>query len=67
MRAFTCTDHDGYWSVGVASVVIAADEDEARLLLTAELSKSGLHKEPFTLQEIDLTTPQAIVLRDGNY
>ncbi len=67
MRVFTCTDHAGVWPVGVASIVVAPDEQAAREILAAELARHMLKPEPFTLTEVDLGTPSAIILRDGNY
>jgi hypothetical protein len=68
MRVWTCTDHAGHWPVGAASVVVAPDEATARRLLGAALASQGLSDEDgFTLDEIDLTTPAAIVLQDGDY
>jgi len=66
-RIYTCTDHKEHWPVGVASIVIAPDKKQARLLLEQELEKYGLGGGKFTLQKVDLTKPQAIVLNDGNY
>ena len=68
MRVFVCTDHDGYYPVGVASVVVAVDEGEARSLLLAELTERGLRGNgTFTLREINATAPRAFVLHDGDY
>ena len=68
LKVFTCTDHEGHWPVGVASVVVAADETEARDLLLVELRSRGLrHDEPFTLEEIRTDRPRAFVLMDGDY
>jgi len=75
LRVFICTDHDCYWPVGVASVVVAEDEEGARALLDAALvgrngPKGGLqpHAEsPYTLQELDVTRPGAQILLDGDY
>lgn len=67
MKLFTCTDHDSIWPVGVASIVLAESEDNARELLTAELCERSLGNKPFTLQEVAIDKPQAIVLKDGNY
>lgn len=70
MRLFVCTDHDLHYPVGCASVVLAEDEEQARDLLDAQLRKHGLKghaDEPYTLQELDLSTPQAVVLNDGEY
>lgn len=68
LKLFTCTDHDCHWPVGVASIVVARDEAEARVLLERELAVASLDpKEPFTLKEIDATIPGAYILCDGNY
>jgi hypothetical protein len=66
-KLFTCTDHAGVWPVGVASIVLAHTEYEARKLLAAKLIERGLLKKEFTLQQIDTSRPQAVVLRDGDY
>lgn len=70
MRLFICTDHDDHWPVGVASVVVARDEDEARRLLDQELMGRGLRphaRKAYTFREVDLSAPVAIVMCDGNY
>lgn len=68
LKVFTCNDHEGFWPVGVASVIVAADETEARDLLKVELRSHGLKSEqPFTLREIRTDRPRAFVLMDGNY
>jgi len=64
-RVFACVDHKGHWPVGVASVVIATDENEARALLGDELTRRGLGGGSFTLRELDAHA--AHVLGDGNY
>ncbi len=68
MNIYVCTDHDGHYPVGVASVVVAASEREAVELLRAEIVSHGLDgNKPFTLQRIQAEKPQALVLRDGDY
>lgn len=68
MKLFTCTDHAYHWPVGVASVVVARDETEARVLLQRALADDHLDPaHPFTLQEIDLSIPSAKVLCNGDY
>jgi len=67
MMVFTCTDHDGHWPVGVASVVIAVSEDQARKLLDAELTRRGLRPGGYTLERMSLIEPRAVVLCDGDY
>jgi hypothetical protein len=70
LRAFTCTDHEAMWPVGVASYVVAEDEVQARKLLDLALQARRLRPYadfPYTLVEIDLDLPHARVLRDGDY
>lgn len=67
LQAFACTDHDGHYPVGVASVVFAEDEAQARALLAAELREHGLKDERFTLRRLNSTKPKAFVLQDGDY
>ena len=67
LNVYACTDHDGHWPVGVASVIIATNEDEARDLLLAELKAHGLKDTPFTLRRLQTDRPQAFVLLDGDY
>lgn len=69
MRAWYCTDHDGHYPVGVASIVVAEREGEARALLIEELRAHGLSQPSgdFTLTEIDLSKSAAFVLNDGDY
>jgi hypothetical protein len=68
LHVYVCTDHDGHYPIGVASVVIARNQVDARGLLDAQLEAHGLNpNEPYTLVEIGLEGPEAVVLRDGNY
>lgn len=75
MKLFTCTDHNHHYPVGVASVVVARDEDEARILLNLELLSEGLipdiycsdKSKRYTLKEVPLDRPSAQVLCNGNY
>jgi hypothetical protein len=70
MKLFICTDHDDHWPVGVASVVVAATEGEARALLDQELVSRGLRphdRKAYTLREVDLSSQRAIVMCDGSY
>ena len=67
MEIYTCVDHDGHW-VGVASVVVANSEPEARGLLQAALHEHGLDEQkPFTLRRLNTSSPRAFVLQDGDY
>lgn len=70
MKVFTCIDHNGVYPVGVASVVVSENEQEARMLLDAVLIDHKLAldaNDPYTLQELDTDKPVAKILRDGNY
>lgn len=70
LKVWTCDDHRGRWPGGVASVVVAETEEAARRFLQAALFKKGLWKSPeddFTLTPLDLETPAAIIIRDGDY
>ena len=71
---FVCTNHDGHWPVGVASIVFARDETHARELLDAELIGAGLKpstESPYTLEQIFRPNgdyvPRALILNDGDY
>lgn len=68
MKVFICTDHDTFWPVGGASVVLANDEAQAKSLLDAELAKGGLRSDvPYTLEQIGQDGPMARVLNNGDY
>ncbi len=68
MRVFTCIDHASHWPVGCASVIVALNKRRAITLLKKALITDGLDpNEPFTLQELDLTKTQAIILDNGEY
>lgn len=70
LKVFTANDHDGHWPVGACSVVVATDEPEARRLLDTALIADGLkpcEEVKYTLRELDLTTPAAVILDNGEY
>ncbi len=68
LKLFVCTDHDGIWPVGVCSVVVAENEEQARGLLQAKLPEFGLDpNKPFTLQPRHIDRPVAYVELDGDY
>lgn len=68
MKVYVCTDHEGFWPVGVASIVVANDGVEATELLYTALRARGLTQDiPFTLCEVDTSTPKAEIFRDGDY
>ena len=66
MKLFVSTDHPAVWPTGVASIIVAENEDEARALLNTALHERRLYG-PFTLREVSLTEPAAHVLCDGDY
>lgn len=69
LKIYVCTDHDYFYPVGVASIVITHNEQEARNLLDRELIVTGLkpfYDKSYTLKEIEMV-PNAIVLADGDY
>ena len=70
MKVYTCKDHDAHWPVGVASVIIANNEEEAKQLLDLALIEQGLggfDDEPYTLEEMDITEPGVEMLCNGSY
>jgi hypothetical protein len=67
LKLFVCLDHAGHRPVGVASIVLAHTEYEARKLLAAELLARDLMSKQFTLKKIDTSWPQAVILQDGDY
>jgi hypothetical protein len=67
MKVWYSTDHDSFYPVGCAIVVLAEDKRKARSLLKKELKRIGLNeKKPFTLCELK-EEDGAVVLIDGNY
>ncbi len=69
MKVFTCNDHIGFWPVGAASVIVAPDEATAKVFLEEELCQRGLQPDlgALTFVELDVSTPHALILLDGNY
>jgi hypothetical protein len=70
LQIYVCTDHDGFYPVPRASVVVARDEAHARELLDAELVRRGLRPmadRPYTLRRLDTQTAHALILSDGDY
>lgn len=70
LRLFYCTNHDGHWPVGVASIVLAETVEEAQRLLDEALVRRGLKPSaqlPYLLAELPMRKPHALILRDGDY
>jgi len=67
-RLYACTNFRGYWPVGVASVIVAADKHEARRLLNQKLQEAGIPVEgELDLTEIDLKNKGAVILNNGDW
>jgi hypothetical protein len=70
MNVWTCDDHDTFYPVGAASVVVAPTIEEARALLDKALVEKGLRpsgEKPYTLLPLSTARPVAVILVDGNY
>lgn len=68
MRVFTCNDFEGHYPVGSAAVVVAEDEDAARVALRRELRSMGLElRKGDKLIELDVSAARVVVLNDGDY
>lgn len=69
-RVYACTDFRGYWPVGVASVIVAADKREAKRLLDQKLREAGIPIEgdgDYTLTEISIEQKGAVILNKGDW
>ncbi len=62
---------NGHWPVGACAVVVATDEQSAKIALMAELQKSGLDKknvmDDLGVTELDTSKPGVTILLDGEY
>ena len=67
LKLFVCTNHGAKYPMGVASIVLAHTEFDARRLLADEIDARGLPPKQFTHKRIDTSKPQAVVLQDGDY
>lgn len=68
MRVFVCDDHEGFFPVGVCSVIVADTEARAAELLRAKLIEHGLTKnQNFTLRELNVSEHRAFIINDGDY
>lgn len=68
MAVWTCNDFEGLYPVGTAAVVVADTEDQARRLLDDELTHRSLKQlQPYRLVPLDISTPQVVLLADGDY
>lgn len=66
-RVFTCTDFRGFHWSGVSSLIVAANQKQAKESLIAELKRRGLYEEDvqLTISEVNIRHPGAIILNDG--
>lgn len=70
MKVFTSTSWEGMWPVGVAALVVAADEDAARQILVDELARRRLPQpegEVIELSQVNMAESGVVILNDGNY
>ncbi len=72
MKIFYSTDFEGHWPVGTSAIIVAKDEEAARVLLEAEAKGRGLtgrqsDGSPATLHELSSRGEKVIILTDGNY
>lgn len=67
MKVFYSNDFTGKWPVPTAAIVIAPDEEIAKLQLARELLVMGLPGKNFTVTEVDVTKPAVLILSDGEY
>ena len=66
LKVYLCCDHDGHFPVGVCSLVVAKDEEQARELLDIELKKQHLDTDGYTLSEVDTSKASAEILLNGD-
>ena len=68
MKVFTCT-FKGFYPVGTAAVIVAKDEQDARILIDIELLNRGLGRLDLdrVFTELDTDEARAYILCDGNY
>lgn len=67
MRVWVTNDFTGYRPVGTAAVVVAESLALARRQLNFSLEMRGLPTNDYTLSEVDIDHPDALILCDGNY
>lgn len=69
-RVYVCTDFRGeYWPVEVSSVIVAADKNEAKVILDNALRDAGIPLEGngyYTITEVSLNQKNALILNNGN-
>lgn len=65
VKVWTCTDHDTPEGVKAAAVIVAPTWAQAVAALRKELGEAGMHMSGFTLEELDTSKVQALVLDNG--
>lgn len=66
MKIYTCKDASGHYLNHIA-VIIAANEEHAKSLLSEELRKESLPSDGFTVQRLYYASPGVRVLSNGDY
>lgn len=65
-KVFYSTDFRGIWPSEVSSLIVARDKFEAKTLLNKKLEENGIVLDgDYTLQQLNLNTPQVILLNKG--
>ena len=68
LKIYSCTDFRGIWSYPVASVVVASNVKEAKIILCNEMSRAGIPIEglgDFTFTKLDVSKAGCFILNDG--
>ena len=66
LKVYYNTDFEGLWPVGTSAVVVAESVEQAESLLSDKLVAIGLAYRG-TMTEMDMTTPNAVILQNGDY
>jgi hypothetical protein len=69
MKTWVCNKFEGHWPVPVALVVTAKTVDDAILLVEEKLREINLPQKikPIQLELYHTTTPNVVILSDGDY
>lgn len=69
LGVYVCNQFTGYWPVGTAAVVVAESQEHAAKLLNEQLLSQGLKgdADANAMALVMQTSPQVVILCDGNY
>jgi hypothetical protein len=69
MKVFYNNSFQGHWPVGTSAIIIAKNEQEAKIILENKLEVIGLKQEVSLgdLVEVKTNKELAIILQDGEY